>query len=81
MSYRGSLTPYNGKKESKQQANNIVTEDSEEESGDESDIDMSYHVRGQSCGSGEKYSCSLVTLEILMNPTKLSKLVHIKRNW
>ena len=81
MSYRGSLTPYNGKKESKQQANNIVTEDSEEESGDESDIDMSYHVRGQCCGSGEKYSCSLVTLEILMNPTKLSKLVHIKRNW
>jgi hypothetical protein len=40
---------------------------------------MSYHVRGKCFGSGEKYSSSHI-LEILTNLTKLSKLVHIKRN-
>ena len=57
-SYRGSPSPYKGKKASKQQAHHVFTEDSEEESSDESDEDVSYHIRGQRLGSGEKYSSS-----------------------
>jgi hypothetical protein len=57
-SYRGSLSPFKGKKASKQQAHHVFTEDSEEESSDESDEDASYHIRGQRLGSGEKYSSS-----------------------
>ena len=57
-SYRGSLSPYKWEKASKQQAHHVFTEDSEEESSDESDEDVSYHIRGQRLGSGEKYSSS-----------------------
>lgn len=53
------VSPFGTKKGSKQQAHRFI-ESSEDESDDESEEDVSYHVRGKRLGSSEKYSTSQI---------------------
>ena len=60
-SIQESLSPYGIRKGAKQQqAHNRFIESSEDESGDESDEDVPYRVRGKRLGSDERYSTSQI---------------------